>query len=267
MNLQAILAHMEEAAREAGAYLYEGFSQQKTVDHKSSAIDLVTEYDRGAEEMIVSRLTAVYPHFNLLAEEGSRNRTDSPYTWIIDPLDGTTNFAHGLPHFCVSIALYEGNTPLAGVVHDPVRDECFTAVSGQGAFLQQGRSKQKLQVSTAETLVQSILATGFPYDRHTAAVNNVAQLAAFLKKAQGIRRAGSAALDLAYVAAGRLDGYWEFKLHPWDVAAAHLMVLEAGGLSSDMMDHPLEIREKIGMVASNGRIHRQIIETLAEINS
>ncbi|MCA9925910.1 MAG: hypothetical protein KC421_26240, partial [Anaerolineales bacterium] len=150
---------------------------------------------------------------------------------------------------------------------DPVRDECFTAVSGQGAFLQQGRSKQKLQVSTAETLVQSILATGFPYDRHTAAVNNVAQLAAFLKKAQGIRRAGSAALDLAYVAAGRLDGYWEFKLHPWDVAAAHLMVLEAGGLSSDMMDHPLEIREKIGMVASNGRIHRQIIETLAEINS
>jgi len=191
MKLEAILAHMEIAAREAGVYLLEGFSQQKNIDHKSSAIDLVTEFDRGAEDMIVSRLTAVYPHFNLLGEEGSNHNNNSPYTWIIDPLDGTTNFAHGLPHFCVSIALYEGNTPLSGVVYDPGRDECFTAVSGQGAHLQTGSSKVKLHVSSADTLVQSLLATGFPYDRHTDAVNNVAQVDTFIKKAQGIRRGGS----------------------------------------------------------------------------
>jgi len=143
LNLEDILALIEKTAREAGAYLYEGFSQQKAIDTKSSAIDLVTQFDQGAEELIVSRLTAVYPTFNILAEEGSTRQNGSPYTWIIDPLDGTNNFANGLPHFCVSIALYEGEKPLVGVVYDPGRDECFTAVSGQGAFLQNGSESSR----------------------------------------------------------------------------------------------------------------------------
>ena len=265
MNLQDIVSLMEKTAREAGAYLYEGFSKQKTIDFKSSAIDLVTEYDQGAEDMIVSRLTAVYPTFNILAEEGSNRENGSPYTWIIDPLDGTNNFANGLPHFCVSIALYEGDKPLAGVVFDPGRDECFTAVSGQGAYLQNGNSKTQIHVNHAETLVHSMLGTGFPYDRHTDLVNNVPQLEAFLKRAQGIRRSGSAALDVAYVAAGRLAGYWEFKINPWDIAAAQLMVQEAGGITSDMDGNPITLIDKIPMLVSNGRIHQQMIDVLKSI--
>lgn len=265
LNLEDILALIEKTAREAGAYLYEGFSKQKTIDTKSSAIDLVTEYDQGAEDLIVSQLTAVYPTFNILAEEGSSRQNGSPYTWIIDPLDGTNNYANGLPHFSVSIALYEGNKPLIGVVYDPGRNECFTAVSGQGAFLQNGSHKTQLHVSEADSLVHSMLGTGFPYDRHTDPQNNILQLEAFLKTAQGIRRSGSAALDVVYVAAGRLAGYWEFKVSPWDIAAGQLILLEAGGQTSDVTGQPIQMIPKIPFVASNGRIHQQLLNILASV--
>jgi myo-inositol-1(or 4)-monophosphatase len=258
MNQQDILETAISIAREAGALLYDGFTQQKAIDRKSSAIDLVTQFDMASEALIVQRLTAVFPHHNIIGEEGANRLNGSSYTWYIDPLDGTNNFAHGFPVFCVSMALYDAGTPLIGVVYDPTRDECFTAVNGQGAFLTSAEQTIQLQVSTNDQLIDSLVATGFPYDRHTSTVNNVAQMAAFLGAVQGVRRAGSAALDLAYVAAGRLDGYWEFKLNSWDVAAAALFVLEAGGKVTDMLGRPLQLKPRLNLIVSNGRIHQQM---------
>ena len=218
MNLENVLNIAVETAEAAGALLRDGVRGQKSINRKSSAIDLVTEYDQAAEALILQRLQAHFPDHNFVAEESdndssSENDQNSNYIWHIDPLDGTSNFAHGFPIFCVSIALYEGERPLIGVVYDPMREECFSAVTGQGAYLTTPNNSYKLQVSTSETLLSSLLATGFPYDRHNSELDNVAQLGAFLKKAQGVRRPGAAALDMAYVAAGRLDGYWEYKLN------------------------------------------------------
>ncbi|MCP5095842.1 MAG: inositol monophosphatase [Chloroflexi bacterium] len=252
-------------ALEAGALLYDGFTAQKQIERKSTAIDLVTQYDTATEKLIVDKLTAVYPDHNIIGEEGANRLNGSPYTWYIDPIDGTNNFAHGFPVFCVSMALYEANRPLVGVVYDPMRDECFTAVSGGGAFLTSRGNTELLTVSKNEQLVDSLLATGFPYDRHTSTLNNVEQTAAFLQTAQGIRRPGSAALDLAYVAAGRLDGYWEFKLNSWDVAAAALFVLEAGGAITTILGEPLKMQPKLDLVVSNGRIHTQMLRVLETV--
>jgi myo-inositol-1(or 4)-monophosphatase len=261
-----------ETAEAAGALLKAGVREQKSILSKSSAIDLVTEYDRAAETLILERLRSQFPEHSFVAEESGasgflENGRENPYTWYIDPLDGTNNFAHGFPVFCVSLALYEGQRPLVGVIYDPVRGECFSAVAGQGAYLKTAETTIPLQVSRAETLLGSLLATGFPYDRHTSRLDNIAQLAAFLKRAQGIRRTGSAALDLAYVAAGRLDGYWEFKLNSWDVAAGVLLVMEAGGKATGMDGRPLSLSGKVDLVASNGLIQEAMLAVLREVNS
>ncbi|MCI0398706.1 MAG: inositol monophosphatase [Chloroflexi bacterium] len=254
-------------ARAAGEILRRGLYEQKVIARKSTAIDLLTEHDRAAEALIIEQLQAAFPGHHLVAEESGQLKgvAVEPYTWYIDPLDGTNNFAHGFPVFAVSLALYEGDLPLVGVIYDPTRQECFSAIAGVGTILATPETTVRLQVSRAEHLVDSLLATGFPYDRHTSAQDNVAQLASFLKKAQGVRRVGSAALDLAYVAAGRLDGYWEYKLNPWDVAAGALLVQEAGGRVTAIDGRPLRLATNIALVASNGHIHDALLATLAAV--
>lgn len=263
MNLQTGLTTAVSIAREAGQLLMDGFSQEKTIERKSSAVDWVTEYDKAAEELIFSRLRSAYPHHGFVGEEGTNSAGKDGYVWYVDPLDGTNNYAHGFPIFCVSIALYQNGEPLLGVVFDPTRQECFTAVSGQGALLTDASgTKHSLHVSSETELVSSLLATGFPYDRQTNDDNNVRQAAAFLRTAQGIRRPGSAALDMVYVAAGRLDGYWEFRLYCWDMAAAQLLVKEAGGQVTFTDGSSVEMQRQLSLVVSNGRIHNQMLTIL-----
>lgn len=272
MNIGFVLNTAIETAEAAGTLLKAGVQAQKSIYSKSSAIDLVTEYDKEAEALILERLRRHFPDHYFVAEESgvlgnSENGRKTPYTWHIDPLDGTNNFAHGFPVFCVSLALYERDRPLVGVIYDPMREECFTAAAGQGAYLKTAETRTRLQVSQADTLLASLLATGFPYDRHTSSLDNVNQLAAFLKRVQGLRRSGSAALDLAYVAAGRLDGYWEYKLNSWDVAAGILLVLEAGGKVTDMAGRMPDLAGKIALIASNGLIHEAMTAVLGEVES
>ncbi|MCA9970952.1 MAG: inositol monophosphatase [Anaerolineales bacterium] len=270
MNWEHTLQVAIDIARETGALLRRGYGEPKEIARKSTAVDWVTQYDTAAEALILQRLQAAFPTHHVITEESGLQANarahDSPYTWQIDPLDGTTNFAHGFPVFCVSLALVEADQPRLGVVYDPLRDECFSGADGRGATLQRGDLVQPLRVSQTETLLDALLATGFPYDRHTSEANNVAQTAAFLRRAQGIRRAGAAALDLAYVAAGRLDGYWEYKLHSWDVAAGILLVREAGGTVTMMDGSPLTLTPRPELVASNGRLHQPMLDVLAAVN-
>ncbi|MBX3048007.1 MAG: inositol monophosphatase [Anaerolineales bacterium] len=263
-DLEHYLTLAVDCARQAGALLEQGYEKEKRVEHKSSAVDWVTEYDRASEELIVGRLTAAYPGHGIVGEEGSRRESQDGHAWYIDPLDGTSNYAHNFPVFSVSIALYKDDVPLVGVVFDPLRDELFTAVQGWGAFLTRAGTKQRLQVSHVASLTAGLIATGFPYDSHTSQHNNITELGAFLRRAQGIRRAGSAALDMAYVAAGRLDGYWEFKLRAWDMAAARLIVEEAGGVLTQPDGQPIQMQEILAVVANNGRIHGEMLEVLAQ---
>jgi myo-inositol-1(or 4)-monophosphatase len=250
--------------------LRHNFRQAKEVHHKSSAIDIVTQYDLETEALITDRLRAAFPEHRLLAEEGDydSSNSDGP-CWYVDPIDGTNNFTHGFPAFAVSMALYEGEQPLVGVVYDPLRDECFHAAQGQGAYLSHNENREPLAVSHRENLVDCLLATGFPYDRHTSEFDNLTQFAAFLKRARGIRRAGAAALDVAYVAAGRLDGYWEYKLSSWDIAAGVLLVAEAGGQVTGSRGEPFSLTagDKLDLVASNGHIHQTMVKVLQDVSS
>ena len=219
--------------------------------------DLVTEVDRDSERLIVAHLLSHFPDHMILAEEGEYPRTGSSCRWIIDPVDGTTNYAHGFPWFCVSIALESAGELLAGVIYNPMNDELFTATKGGGAYL----NGRRLSVSARSPLRDTLLGTGFPYDCATDPANNFANFIAFQKAARGIRRAGAAALDLAYVAAGRLDGFWELKLKPWDVAAGVLMIREAGGMVSTFDGSAYDVSSH-HIVASNGLIHGEMVAML-----
>lgn len=263
MDLQAVCETAVEIARAAGALLRDGQDAHKLEEHKSSAIDLVTEYDGASEQLIVAGLRAAFPEHGIVGEEGAAQAAAEQLCWYVDPLDGTVNYAHGLPIYAVSLGLWDGARPLVGVVYNPALEHLFTAVAGVGSWLQQGERRRPLRVSSRDRLLTALLGTGFPYDRHTSPHDNVAQMAAFLKQAQGIRRAGAAALDLCYVAAGWLDGYWEFKLHSWDVAAGALIVQEAGGRVSRPDGAPLVLDDRIDLVASNGRIHAEMLRVLA----
>jgi myo-inositol-1(or 4)-monophosphatase len=257
-------------ADEAGALLRRGINERKVVSRKTSAVDLVTEHDQAAEALIVGRLREAFPTHQLITEESDQppvaGSSEGPYTWYVDPLDGTNNFAHGFPVFAVSIALFKANEPLLGVVYDPMRDECFSAIRGRGATIRTRDGQRPLQVSHESVLLDSLLATGFPYDRHQSGEDNIVQLSAFLKSARGIRRPGAAALDMAYVAAGRLDGYWEFKLNSWDIAAGICLVLEAGGQVSNAGGKPWQIKNSMSIIASNGRIHEAMASVLRSVN-
>jgi myo-inositol-1(or 4)-monophosphatase len=248
------------AARDAGAILRERLGKVE-IGYKG-LVDLVTDADRASEALIAARIREAFPDHRLLGEEGARGMPEqdgaaqAPYGWLVDPLDGTTNYAHTYPHFAVSIALERDGIVLLGVVYDPMRDELFVAERGKGATL----NGAPLRVSRTDQLIQSLLATGFPYDiearAETAALWN-----AFLNQCQGTRRDGSAALNLCYVAAGRLDGFFERPLWPWDIGAGSLIVEEAGGRVTDYANGPFNPYHR-EIIASNGPLHDAILAVI-----
>jgi len=244
------------AAKKAGLLLRKKLGQKRKVTYKG-AINLVTEMDLVSEKVIVSTLRRYYPNHSILAEEKEARQEISPFRWIIDPLDGTTNYAHSFPIFCVSIALEKGKEVILGVVYDPMRDELFLAEKGKGAHL----NGKKIHVSSTPKLSQTLLATGFPYDLRESLVNNFDHFQNFALRVHAVRRCGSAALDLCYVAAGRFDGFWEMKLGPWDLAAGSLMVREAGGKVTNFSGENLGLDGQ-HVLASNGKIHREMIDLL-----
>lgn len=247
-----------EIAREAGALLADYLKRQIGFELKGE-FDLVTAADRASEKLVVERLRKHFPSHNIVAEEGGGHSGASEYTWYVDPLDGTTNFAHGFPAFNVTVGLERSGELIAGVVFDPLREELFTAERGGGAQL----NGQPIRVSAVKRLEDSLVATGFPSRKRHQNVNVhfYYQLAMIT---HGVRRAGAAALDLAYVACGRLDAFWEFGLNPWDMAAGILLIQEAGGTVSDMTGAPFHLRGP-HLLTDNTAIHEEILALFAEI--
>jgi myo-inositol-1(or 4)-monophosphatase len=247
-----------ETAMEAGAILLSEFDRPAKISYKGE-VDLVTQADRRSEEAIVSRLRRYFPNHAIVAEEGSGQEGEASYRWVVDPLDGTTNFAHGYPCFAVSIGLEEAGELLTGVIYQPITKELYTASRGQGAFL----NGKRIQVSSIERLSTSLLATGFPSTKR-ARNPNIHYYWNFTLRSHGVRRDGSAALDLASVACGRFDGFWEFGLHAWDTAAGVLLVQEAGGMVTNFAGQPYRIGD-YETLASNGRIHAELRQVGVEI--
>jgi myo-inositol-1(or 4)-monophosphatase len=251
-----------EAARAAGRLLRSELDGVRRIATKGSPIDLVTEMDGRSEALVVEALRQAFPGDAILGEEAGARPGHSGRRWIVDPLDGTTNYAHGLPVFGVSIGLEANGRVVLGVVYDPSRDELFEAERGQGATL----NGQRIRVSPEGELGRSLLATGFPYDIRDTTDNNLTEYGAFAVRARAIRRMGAAVIDLAYVAAGRFDGFWELQLGPWDVAAGSLLVEEAGGRVTDLTGGPLDL-DRPKVVASNGAIHEAMLALLRQVRS
>jgi len=254
------LSFAVDLSRGAGKILRDGFNRRKRVEYKGR-IDPVTEYDLKSEKYIISRIKRTFPEHAILAEESGRAKRriaeQSQFLWVIDPLDGTVNYAHGFPMYCVSIALMQKGKPVVGAVFDPERNELFKAGLQLGSFL----NERRIRVSSEPRLQRSLLATGFAYDVSTARKNNLGFFARMVKKAQAVRRAGSAAIDLCWLGAGRIDGFWEFSLHPWDTAAAALIVTEAGGKVTRLDGRPYSIFDP-DILVSNNRLHTKLRKTL-----
>jgi myo-inositol-1(or 4)-monophosphatase len=253
-----MLGIVEGIAREAGAVLMDGYGNVRQIQQKG-VIDLVTEFDKRSEEVIISSIEKEFPAHAILSEESGRISTISVFQWVIDPLDGTTNFAHGIPIFSVSIGLLKNNAPILGVVYDPFRHEMFSAELGSGAFLNQRR----ISVSSQTDLGQAVVSTGFPYDLRTNPRNNLVQFSQFQLRTQAVRHLGSAALDCAWTAMGRLDGYWEFGVKPWDVGAGALLVREAGGRVTSV-DEAEDFLSSDSILVSNSLLHGQMLHVLRE---
>lgn len=247
----------KEVAKKAGLLLRQLSEQDFKVEHKST-VDLVTSADIESQELIVSRLKEQFADYAILAEESDGKKPEADYIWVIDPLDGTTNYAHGLPIFAVSIGLVHKNEPVAGVVYEPNLDEMFTAVKGKGAYL----NDKEIEVSATADLNQALLSTGFPYDIRENSEATLTPFNSLVLRAQGVRRMGAASVDICYTACGRFDGFWELGLKPWDTAAASLILAEAGGKQSKYDDSPFDIWTP-EMLATNGLIHDQMLEVLA----
>jgi myo-inositol-1(or 4)-monophosphatase len=254
-------------AREAGARLREFFAQGVATEYKGD-VDLVTVADRTAEKLIRERLSTAFPEHGIYGEEGTRDRLEGEFRWYVDPLDGTTNFAHGLPQFCVSMGLEqrhkglapdEDGTMVAAVIYDPLRDDLFVAERGRGALL----NGRPMQVSRTPELAEALVATGFPSRKRNESPN-IHFYHEFSLRSHGVRRAGSAALDLAYVAAGRLDAFWEFNINPWDTAAGYLLVEEAGGKMTGFSGRPFRLDSR-EILASNGLIHAELVGLFADM--
>src|SRR5712692_2565725 len=243
--MESYLNAAAEIAREAGALLAQLFKRPQEISYKRP-LDLVTEADRRSEALIIERLRSYFPKHAVVSEEGGGQKTDSDYCWYVDPLDGTTNFAHGFPVFCTTLGLAYRGEVVAGVVYDPLRDEMFAAERGSGAYL----NHKRLHVSKTPKLSESLLATGFPPFANNHELN-IRYYFRFTQLCHGIRRAGAAALDLCSVAAGRFEGFWELKLNPWDKAAGSLLVAEAGGRVTDLAGGPFELLGN-EVFASNG---------------
>jgi myo-inositol-1(or 4)-monophosphatase len=250
-----------EAARRGGAVLRQRWGRLRTVEFKGS-IDLVTDADRASEAAVLDFLTARFPGSAVLAEESGRSGpapSEARLRWYVDPLDGTTNYAHGVPHFAVTVAVEDRGGLAAGATLDPLREELFTAARGEGALL----GAERIGVSAEAELSRALLVTGFPYDVHCEAEEPLRLFGAFLRRAQGIRRLGSAALDLAWVACGRFDGFWERKLKPWDVAAGILLVREAGGEVADFAGGGDALHGGT-LCAAGPRLQPKLLRVLAE---
>jgi myo-inositol-1(or 4)-monophosphatase len=270
-TLREMLTHAGEIARGAGAILLEGYARfsagDRNVMFKQADVDPVTEYDQRSEAFIVAALRKAFPSHRIVGEEGGSYATgnaelgmgnESPICeWQIDPLDGTVNFAHGYPAFSVSMGLLVNGAPTLGVVYDPTRDELFAGATGCGATL----NGKPIRVSQTPALSLSLLTTGFPYDSRTSAENNFDAFYAFQRKAQQVRRLGSAALDLCYVACGRFDGYWEMKIKPYDIAAGIAILREAGGTATDYAGGD-DMLSASRIVASNRLIHAEMLSVI-----
>ncbi|HUK16081.1 MAG TPA: inositol monophosphatase family protein [Bryobacteraceae bacterium] len=248
-----------EIAREAGALLAHFFERRVAFETKGE-FDLVTEADRASEKLVVERLRTHFPSHGIVAEEGGGHASPSEYCWFVDPLDGTTNFAHAFPVFNVTLGLARAGEIVTGVVYDPMRQEMFAAERGGGAYL----NNRRIRVSSAKKISESLASTGFPSRKrhHNINIHFYYQLA---MASHGVRRTGSAAVDLAYVAAGRLDYFWEFGLKPWDMAAGILLVEEAGGRVTDMKGGPLSVTASDHLLADNGALHDEVLEAFRAI--
>lgn len=247
-----------EAAYEGGRVLLSEFDHPPSISYKGE-VDIVTQADRKSEQVVVTLLRTRFPKHAIVAEEGSGHESDSPFRWYVDPLDGTTNYAHGYPCFAVSIGLEEAGELTAGVVYQPVSQEMFSAVKGEGAYLNQKR----IHVSRIERLATSLLCTGFPSAKRSHSPN-IHYYWDFTMRSHGVRRDGSAALDMAAVACGRFDGFWEFGLHSWDTAAGTLLVREAGGTVTTLSGAPYHPGD-VDTIATNGHIHEEMRQVASDI--
>jgi len=251
------LDELQALARHAGEILRGGYGQEHTIRHKG-VTDLVTEIDQHSEDLIIQAIRQTYPDHRIVTEESGSLNGDKDHCWYIDPLDGTLNYAHGLPLFCVSLAFTEQQETVLGVVYDPMKDECFCAERGRGAWL----NGQPIHVSDTPDLIHSLLATGFPYDQWESPFNNLEFFNRFSRRTQGVRRLGSAALDLCYVASGRLDGFWEISLQAWDIAAGGLIVQEAGGVVSQLFGQPHRLSPPVSILAANPTIYPFMLDII-----
>ncbi len=258
--MQPKLSDLEVMARQAGEILRAGFGKAMKIDYKDT-IDLVTEMDHRAEEFLLGAIQQRFPGHRIVAEESGIFDGDNDHLWYVDPLDGTVNYAHGIPIFSISLAYYRNNQAVLGVVYNPITEECFSAERGRGAWL----SGRPLRVAQTQDLGHSLLVTGFPYDTWTNPNNNINFFKSFSLQTQGVRRLGSAALDLCYVAAGRFDGYWEMGLKPWDAAAGALIVGEAGGLVTDMQGGPDFLSYPLTILTANPGLHAEMLAVLQGI--
>lgn len=252
------LATATDAVLRAGAIQREKYGKEIEISHKGE-IDLVTEVDRAAETAILTAIRERFPDHDIVTEETVLARTGSRFVWFVDPLDGTTNFAHGYPFFCASVALSVAGELAAGAIYDPIKRELFTAERGAGAHL----NGRRLQTSKSADLLRSLLVTGFPYDFRQDLARSLRLFNRFMAHARAIRRDGAAALDLAYIAAGRADGFWEERLKPWDVMAGALMIAEAGGRVSRFDGSPIGLRAD-ETLASNGPLHEAMLSVFAQ---
>jgi len=246
-----------EAAHKAGYILLESLKNKELQIRHKSLVDLVTEADTASEKLIIEIIKQTFPSHNIISEEYGKEDKGSSYTWLIDPLDGTTNYAHGISHFSVSIALQKENDVIVGVVYDPCKNWLFSAVKSHGAYL----NNNPITVSDTNELINALLATGFPYKSRESVLPMFNEL---IPRVRGIRRTGSAALDLCYVASGKFDGYWEFMMKPWDIYAGLLILKEAGGKVSYFNARQ---ESRINIVASNGKIHEELLSTYEKFGS
>lgn len=258
-----VLPFLDHLVGRAGRVLtkyFQGKLDVRLKDNRVGAIDIVTDADRASEDLILEAIRREFPDHDILTEETPTEKTGSEFLWLIDPLDGTVNFAHSYPVFAISVALMVNGSLMTGVIHDPLRQETFSAFRNGAAFL----NGNPIMVSKVERLDRSLVSTGFPYDKAFSPENNLAEFSTVLLKVQGVRRGGSAALDLAYVASGRLDGFWELKLKPWDMAAGMLLVEESCGRVTDRTGQPTDVYTN-SIVATNGLIHDLLVGVLSEV--
>jgi myo-inositol-1(or 4)-monophosphatase len=253
-----VLNKIIQIAEEAGEIIREGFGKKFMVETKGSLTNLVTEYDKKSEIAIINFIRKEFPGHSVLAEESGSHKSGAEYLWVIDPLDGTTNFAHGLPIFSVSIGVQKNNETIFGVVYDVMREAIYSSEKGSGAFC----NGRKLKVSTNDDIQKSVLVTGFPYNVEENPDNAFEHFISFLKNARAIRRLGSAAIDMCYVAEGVFDGFWEVFLHPWDLCAGKLLIEEAGGVVSDFEGNPINIYSK-QILATTNELQNKMISILS----